>query len=565
MNDGAGVSNDLRLWSFLEELKNNLRAVREDRNALRLMLRRSCEYFDAEHGCIAVARMGETGVELIAAIPRGGDWDLDLLGAVLRSQRPRMPRNIITAPIQRRGRLWAVAALRREPGFEIPASYAALRRMALALSEAMDGIDRERNIAVRNQIDRKILEQLRPQDLFYQILHGLRSLIHYDHSSALLIFDRQEKTLELVAEQIAWEKGKSRQIGLKLPLGQDLSDLLRHHMVYGYTRRGSAWEAWSDATSIKLAELLDYNKEKEDSVSKRRESGMLCAPLTGREGVVGVLKVAACRADSLGAYEADLVRAFTPLAAVSIQNSRRAVILEGKMVEAEKKHAVANLLRGVSHDVNNALGSILPLVQQLQEDVRTDGLQRDALEDDLQQIEQSIQTCRRIFGGMLAFSKHTAQVHAQGNVRRALDSALAILRDGFERRGIHLDVRLDEGLPNIQAGQGDLEQLFLNLATNARDAMPTGGTLSIEAGIAGDRLSLRVRDTGCGISPPSLSRIQEPFFTTKQDGNGLGLSICRSIVWNAGGQMRFQSEPGLGTEVHIDLPIEGKRRSDNSA
>ena len=79
-----------------------------------------------------------------------------------------------------------------------------------------------------------------------------------------------------------------------------------------------------------------------------------------------------------------------------------------------------------------------PLVQQLQEDVRTDGLLREALVEDLQQIEQSIQTCRRIFGGMLALSKHTFEVHAQGNVRRALDSALAILRDGFERRGSRL-------------------------------------------------------------------------------------------------------------------------------
>jgi two-component system NtrC family sensor kinase len=166
---------------------------------------------------------------------------------------------------------------------------------------------------------------------------------------------------------------------------------------------------------------------------------------------------------------------------------------------------------------------------------------------------------------MLALSKHTAQVHAQGNVRRALDSALAILRDGFERRGIGLDIRLDDGLPNIEAGQGDLEQLFLNLATNARDAMPTGGALSIHAEIEGDHLSIVVRDTGSGIPREHLARIQEPFFTTKKDGNGLGLSICRSIVWNAGGQMRFQSEPGRGTEVSIDLLIAGKRRAGNPA
>ena len=92
---------------------------------------------------------------------------------------------------------------------------------------------------------------------------------------------------------------------------------------------------------------------------------MLCAPLATRKGVLGVLKVAACYPGSFNGYEADLVQRFTPLAAVAIQNSQRTHTLEAKMLEAEKKHAVANLLRGVSHDVNNALGCDLPLVQQI--------------------------------------------------------------------------------------------------------------------------------------------------------------------------------------------------------
>ena len=282
---------------------------------------------------------------------------------------------------------------------------------------------------------------------------------------------------------------------------------------------------------------------------------MLCAPLAAREGVMGVLKVAACYPGSFSNYEADLVQRFTPLAAVAIQNSQRTVTLETKMLEAEKKHAIANLLRGVSHDVNNALGCILPLVQQILDDIQSNGLQGDTLSDDLQQIEQSIQACRRIFGGMLALARDTSQVNIQGNVRRALDSTLAVLRDGFERQGIRLAIHLGDALPNIQAGQGDLEQLFLNLVSNARDAMSTGGVLSIRAEMEGEHLAILISDTGCGIPMEHLSRIQEPFFTTKTDGNGLGLSICRSIVWNAGGQMSIQSEPGAGTQIRVLLPI----------
>ena len=316
--------------------------------------------------------------------------------------------------------------------------------------------------------------------------------------------------------------------------------------------------------STRLAELLDYNIVPESSTSYRREFCMLCAPLAAREGVMGLLKVAACYQGSFGSYEADLVQRFTPLAAVAIQNSQRTVTLEAKMLEAEKKHAIANLLRGVSHDVNNALGCILPLVQQILDDIPSNALQAETLSDDLQQIEHSIQTCRRIFGGMLALARNTSQVNVQGNVRRALDSTLAVLRDGFQRQGIRLELQLADMLPNIQAGQGDLEQLFLNLATNARDAMPTGGVLSIRTATEGDQIAILIRDTGCGIPLEFMSRIQEPFFTTKGNGNGLGLSICRSIIWNAGGQMDIKSEPGAGTQIRVVLPIVRQKAAGNT-
>ena len=555
MNKPDSTSRNVALSAFLDELKSYLRAVREDQNALRLSLRRTCEHFKVEDGCIAIAAPDGSRAQLISAIPRGGKWDVACLAAFLQRQRPRIPPNIIMAPVHRRGRLWAVLALRGQREFQIPSDYIALRRVAKLISESIEVIDWQRNIDVRSQIDRKILEQLRPQDLFYQILHGLRSLTHYDHSSALLICDPRENTLELVAEQIAWLKGKSRRIGLKLPLNDDIWALLRKNTVYGFDRQNGGWDEWSGGTSTRLAELLDYNKVVESLTSDRREFCMLCAPLATRDGVLGVLRVAACYPGSLSSYEADLVQRFTPLAAVAIQNSQRTVTLEAKMLEAEKKHAVANLLRGVSHDVNNALGCVLPLVQQILADVESNELQGDTLSQDLQQIEQSLQTCRRIFGGMLALARDTSQGNLQANVRRALDSTLAVLRDGLERQGIQVDIQLGDAVPNIQAGQGDLEQLFLNLATNARDAMPTGGVLSIKTEAVGNNIAILIHDSGCGIPAESMSRVQEPFFTTKKNGNGLGLSICRSIIRNAGGRMEIESQPGVGTQIRVLLPI----------
>jgi two-component system NtrC family sensor kinase len=191
-------------------------------------------------------------------------------------------------------------------------------------------------------------------------------------------------------------------------------------------------------------------------------------------------------------------------------------------------------------------------------------VREDTLSQDLEQIEQSIQTCRRIFSGMLALARGASQGSVQANVRRALDSTLAVLRDGLERQGIRLDVQLGDVVPNIQAGQGDLEQLFLNLATNARDAMPTGGVLSIKTETLGDDVVILIRDTGAGIPPEVMSHIHEPFFTTKHSGNGLGLSICRSILGNVGGQMEIESQAGIGTQVRVLLPVLGNRKPVNT-
>ncbi len=553
MNDTRNNPHDAAFLSFLDQLKNDLRAVREDHNALRLSLRRAAEHFKAAAGCIAIATADGSRAELISAVPRDSDWDLDCLADFIRKRRPRIPPQIVMAPLFRRGRLWAALALRARQPFEIPSAYLALRQVAKVVSESIELIDWQRNIEVRSQIDRKMLEQLRPKDLFYQILHGLRSLTEYDHSSALLIFQERDRTLELVAEQIAWVKRKSRRIGLKLQLDEDISALVRGNAIYGYDRQDSGWEEWSGRDSVALAGLLDYNRNEEE----RREHCMLCAPLSTRDGrVLGVLKVSACHPGSFNSYEAGLVQRFTPLAAVAIQNSQRTVTLEAKMLEAEKKHAVANLLRGVSHDVNNALGCVLPLVQQIAADIQSGTLRQDVLAEDLRQIEESIQTCRRIFGGMLALARNANQGVAQANVRRALDTTLAVLRDGLERQRIQVNVQVSPVVPNIQTGQGDLEQLLLNLTANARDAMPGGGVLSIRTEqVREDHIAILIRDSGCGIPSEAMSRIQEPFFTTKENGNGLGLSICRSIVWNAGGRMEIASRAGAGTEVKVLLPV----------
>jgi two-component system NtrC family sensor kinase len=277
--------------------------------------------------------------------------------------------------------------------------------------------------------------------------------------------------------------------------------------------------------------------------------------LVTRERVLGLLTIAAKYAGFFGPYEANVVGQLLPHASIALQNSQRTESLELNLLQAERKHAMADLARSVAHDVNNALGAVLPLVQQMRADLETPRMDVASFGDDLRQIESSIQTCRRIFGGMLNFARGRAKETGGASIRQAIDNTRAILKEGFRLRGIDVVVDVEAGLPALRGSQGDLEQLFLNLLTNSRDAMPNGGRLEITARRSEQMVRLVVADSGAGIAPEHFPKILEPFFSTKPEGNGLGLSICRSIVWQMQGKMDISSTAGEGTRVTVGLPL----------
>ena len=212
----------------------------------------------------------------------------------------------------------------------------------------------------------------------------------------------------------------------------------------------------------------------------------------------------------------ELVEHFRSQAAVAIQNLHRTASLRARVVTAERKHAMAELARSVAHDVNNALGSMLPLVQQMQEDLRLAARSSPTvLREDLEHVQKSLQVCRRIFGGMLSFSRGAARRSRHGHVRRAIDTASAILKYGMNRRGIQLDTEIPDDAPAVACGQSDLEQVFLNLLTNAREAtLPEGGSRS-GSNRPLKSCGFRSAIPAAGSLPQNLPRVMEPFFTTK--------------------------------------------------
>jgi signal transduction histidine kinase len=174
--------------------------------------------------------------------------------------------------------------------------------------------------------------------------------------------------------------------------------------------------------------------------------------------------------------------------------------------------------------------------------------------EDLEHVQKSLQVCRRIFGGMLTFSRNAARRSRYGHVRRAVETASAILKYGMSRSAIELNVNVPDDVPEVACSQTDLEQVFLNLLTNAREAMPHGGRITVTVRATDRAVEISIADTGSGIVPENLPRVLEPFFTTKPHGSGLGLSICRTVLWEVDGTLTVQSEPGSGTLVHVRVP-----------
>jgi len=548
-----GISADLlpHLWRFRTQFRDG----RDAEKVLRFALRLSLDFFAAQEGCVATVQPGGEEAKILFPAPPAAWWDRSMLAGFLRGDKVRVPPELMLARIRRHGRMWGALAVRVAGGDYHWVERQALSSIGALANELIDQIDQERVREVRARVDRKVMEQSQPKHLFYEVLHGIRSLTAYDHSAALLTYDDELDALEVVAEQIAWQKAKGQNVGRKLPLSQPLFDRLCRPLVYGFDRVGRTWDDWTGTDATALAELLDFDGRAAPGGPSPCEGAILCAPLVTRAGLLGVLKVAAVHAGTFSQYEVELVSQFLPQAAVALQNARRAESLEQRVLIAERKHAMADLARGVSHDVNNALGAVLPLVQQLRVEIEERSLEAAVVAQDLAQIEHSIQVCRRIFGGMLNIARGNARDCSAVSLRHAADSALAIFREGLERRGVRLVVEIPHDLPPLIGVQADVEQLLLNLVSNARDATKAGDQLTIRAASDGATIELVVEDTGCGMPREHLLRIQEPFFTTKANGHGLGLAICRSIVAEMRGQFQIDSTPASGTRVRASLPV----------
>ena len=198
---------------------------------------------------------------------------------------------------------------------------------------------------------------------------------------------------------------------------------------------------------------------------------------------------------------------------------------------------------------------VVPVVYSLLDQAGPDEPRRQILLT----IEQEVDRMAKLVANLLQFSRRSQPEVSTVDMREEIDRTLDLIHYHLRKQRISVAHEFPAGLPTIQADRQQLRQLLLNLFTNASDAMPEGGTLTIRMSVA-DKLLVEIIDTGVGIAPDVLPKVVEPFFTTKPEGKGtgLGLPICRRIVAEQGGDLEIESVPGKGTTVRVALPLQSK-------
>jgi signal transduction histidine kinase/CheY-like chemotaxis protein len=240
--------------------------------------------------------------------------------------------------------------------------------------------------------------------------------------------------------------------------------------------------------------------------------------------------------------------------------------LERRLAESQKMEAIGKLAGGIAHDFNNMLTAILGYSSMIQEDAPP----KSAIRDQAMQIRRAAENAAAMTQKLLAFSRKQVLQSDPVDFRSMLGNLLPLLRKAVGE-DITVSTQMGEDLWAILADPGQLEQSMVNLAINARDAMPNGGTLQIAARNAprpkgerrpdadvkaGDYVQITVTDTGVGMDEATRTRMFEPFFTTKAPGKGtgLGLSTVYGFVRQCGGYIGVLSTPGKGTSIEMLLP-----------
>ncbi len=240
--------------------------------------------------------------------------------------------------------------------------------------------------------------------------------------------------------------------------------------------------------------------------------------------------------------------------------------LEEQLQQREKLSSIGLLAAGVAHEVNTPLTGVSSYTQMLLGMLSEDDPKHALLE----KVHKQTERASNIVNNLLNFSRAGGSAEFNElSLNRILEDTIQLLEVQLRRNQIGLEKNYDDKLPNIYGNAGKLQQVFTNLILNARDAMPDGGKITLQTRMTDDGVEITVTDTGEGIAPENLTKIYDPFFTTKEvgKGTGLGLAVSYGIIQEHSGEIKVESRIGEGTTFRLIFPAAEpikKRKAANS-
>lgn len=229
--------------------------------------------------------------------------------------------------------------------------------------------------------------------------------------------------------------------------------------------------------------------------------------------------------------------------------------LQRELARSERLSSLGQMAAGLAHEIRNPLGSIQGVAELLGDDAPTGSKKRELFDV----LRKESKRLNAVVDDFLNFARPRPLALAPVDIAALVERSVAQMQMDASARSIAIGTRLDPQLPRVQADAGQLHQVFLNLLLNAIAASPDHGRIEVSGTYAAHGLpagvAITVRDWGHGIEPDALSRVFDPFFTTRETGTGLGLSISHTIVTDHGGSIDIDSAPGRGCAVCVTLPV----------